>query len=76
MVPAYPHDGTRIAHIRFSVKRRETGFLWCILFDPSMEGPSVTRETGRISLKFAGGLTLFYVDGFLTEGEEDEHQSR
>jgi len=76
MVPAYPHDGTRIAHIRFSVKRRETGFLWCILFDPSMEGPSVARETGRISLKFAGGLTLFYVDGFLTEGEEDEHQSR
>jgi hypothetical protein len=76
MVPAYPHDGTRIAHLRLSVKRREAGFVWCLIFDRSLEGPHVSRETERLSLRFGGGPTLFYRDGFLTAGEEDEYQSR
>jgi hypothetical protein len=65
-----------MTHMRFSVERRETGFLWCILFDRSLERPLITRETGRLSLRFPGEPTIFYTDGFLTAGEEDEHQSR
>jgi hypothetical protein len=76
MVPAYPHDGTRIARIRFSVKRRETGFLWCLLFDPSLEEPLIRRDTEGLTIRFTGGPTLFFRDGFLTAGEKDEHQSR
>jgi hypothetical protein len=75
MVPAYPHDGTRMAHVRFSVKSRETGFLWCLIFDRSLEVPLLTRETGRLSLRFTGEPTIFYRDGFLTAGDEDEYQS-
>ena len=76
MVPAYPNDGTRMSHVKFSVRRRETGFLWCLLFGRSLEAPIITRETGRLSLRFTGGPMLFYRDGYLTAGNEDEHQSR
>ena len=76
MVPAYPHDGTRIAHVRVSVKKRETSFLWCLLFDRSLEAPLLTRETGRFSLRFSGEPALLFRDGFFTPGEEDEYQSR
>jgi hypothetical protein len=76
MVPAYPHDGTRNTYMRLSVKRRETGFIWCLLFDSSMDRPLVTGEADRLLLKFSGGPTLYYRDGFLTAGEEDDYQSR
>ena len=76
MVPAYPHDGIRIAHIRFSVKRSEAVFLWCLLFDPALEAPQIAREREGLSLRFTGGDTLYYKDGFLTAGEEYEYQSR
>jgi hypothetical protein len=75
MVPAYPNDGTRIARLRVSVRGREASFLWCMLFDPSLDSPSVTAESERLSLRFTGGPTLFYRDGFLTAGE-DEYRSR
>lgn len=66
MVPAYPNDGTRVRFLRASVRTRETRFVWCILIDRSLGPPDVTGDADRISIRFAGGETIRFSDGFLT----------